>query len=194
MWRSRSASVGRSCPAWTSGTKVPTTAVLTTPAQKRAKALFCSKARRCSVPRATPRRQIISAQRLRVRQCHDLGRREKDVTRRDTVSTAAAGADAPPLSRRPRNGAGAGQSAKPCFSPVSPRRLRVPQWSARSARRRRRCSCASRCCVVTQPLLRDDLATPTSKSSRTAYIAPLTSAGVPLQADRQDSTIPVPEL
>ena len=38
---SRRASVGRSWPAWASGTKVPTTAVLTTPAQKKAKAFFC---------------------------------------------------------------------------------------------------------------------------------------------------------
>ncbi len=34
------ASVGRSWPAWASGTEVPTTAVLTTPARNKAKALF----------------------------------------------------------------------------------------------------------------------------------------------------------
>src|SRR5215203_3400748 len=40
-----------------SGTKVPTAAVLATPAQKRAKALFCLTTRRCSVPRATTQRR-----------------------------------------------------------------------------------------------------------------------------------------
>jgi hypothetical protein len=44
-WLRRLATVAdAAAPPTSSGTKVPTTAVLTTPAQKRAKALFCSTA------------------------------------------------------------------------------------------------------------------------------------------------------
>ena len=42
--REVAAAAGAAAPPTSSGTKVPTTAVLTTPAQKRAKALFCSTA------------------------------------------------------------------------------------------------------------------------------------------------------
>ena len=79
---------------------------------------------RATTPKAAPLRQTLA----RGAMSREWGK-EKHLAR-GNVATAAAGADAPPLSRRPRNGAGAGQSAKPCFSPVSPRRLRVPQRSA----------------------------------------------------------------
>ena len=119
-----------------------------TPAQNRAKALFRSKAPALlrssgDAPKAGHLRPTLARETVSL----VGGKREKHLTLRGNVATAAAGADAPPLSRRPRSGADAGQSAKPCFSPVSPRRLRVPQGRHFSARRRRRCSCASRCCT-----------------------------------------------
>ena len=74
------------------------------PRRNRAKARFRRLPGVCSVPRATPRRQARSAQRLRSRHLHSTWGKKKHLVR-GNVATAAAGAAAPPLSRRPRSGA-----------------------------------------------------------------------------------------
>ncbi len=95
----------------------------------------------------TSQRQVSSAQRLRVGAFSMGWVRERHLVR-GNVATAAAGADAPPLSRRPRNGGPAGLSGPACLSAASLQARRWREYRSGchfSGRRRRRCSCANRC-------------------------------------------------
>ena len=116
--------------------------------KKKLKHFFAQHPRRCSAPRATPRRQLSATQRLRMRLCHWAGKGRKHLESRQCRDSSGwrrfAAFESSPEERSASGSLRAWLSER---SEFQARRWREYRSGCHfSGRRRRRRSCVSRCC------------------------------------------------